>query len=1501
MRFKRCRKNTRQNTRAVPCDTLLRFEPLEDRRMLAGELDAAFGNSGLVTTDITGRDQGNAVAIQADGKIVVAGTADQAFLVTRYLPDGSLDDSFGQNGIVRTVDFDGFMCNSTPPILAWTFAEDLIIQPDGKIVVAGWLKLTCRHFDNSTLFALARYNIDGSLDTSFDDNGVLYDSLGSPGESAQKALSLAQQPDGKLIVAGLLKSPSTNSDDFAVASFNSDGSRDSSFIASFVDFSGGPDVANDIALQPDGRIVVAGYRTSSNRDLDFAVGRYLPGGNLDTSLDANGLLATDFSGGDDIGRAVALQSDGKIIVAGSSKTGTDVDFALTRYLVNGTLDSSFGVGGRVTTDFASSFDEGYGITIQADEKIIVAGESNGDFAVARYHADGSLDGTFGSEGKSTASFGPDLAIGRDVALQSDGRIVVVGHVSDPGSLNPFNFRYDDGILAVARFLGTPNLAPTAISTVPVVTSLADDTLPFDTIKLADIVVADDGLQGGAGNVLLLTGPDAGVFTLVGNELHLSRGVELDASRQSAYQVNIEVDDATVGDSPDASMTFTLDVTNAPPAAPTLVVDSLSPINNGDFSPGDFSLPEAVARANVNPGLDVIHFDAALSGQTIPLGGGEILISDDLTIDSSLLAAPVTIDGEQDSRIFLIDDGLANFVDVQLVGVTISGGQPVAGAHGGGILSHENLWLKKVRVTNSQTANDGASGQNTGDGGGVYSTGNLVVLDSTIAGNSTGARTTLGGSGGSGGGIFSSGTLVMRRSNVADNETGAGGDSHPFFAPGNGGDGGGIFTTGFAEIQSSTISGNTTGPGGANIGFDPEVEHGDDGWGGGIYLDAGVLTLSSSTLAQNISNYVGGLRVAGGKAVITHSTIGHHFTKGVGLGSGATLETTHSIIAGNFGTDVSASGAATVLSGGFNLIGKSNRTAAFDAAGDQVIGIADPLLGQLADNGGPTRTQRLLPGSPAVGAGDPNFDGPTQFDQRGAPFRRVAGAQMDIGAFEAQPTPVSADFDQDGLVDGSDFLRWQRGYGTTTSANFVDGDATLDGAVDANDLSVWQTTYGRDPSVPVAAPSADFIDDNVVTGADFLAWQRGEGDANGDGLVNGDDLAVWEQQYGQTQVSIQLIEFAGGSGPQLLLEVVGAGVDDTITVAEGASAGDLVVMYQNALGASFEKTVTAAEIDAESAARGLLLRGVLIRGLAGDDVIDLSGLSILTPAIVDAGYGDDDVTGTPAADILLGRRGADTLVGGGGMDIVIGGAGADVVAGDSLTGDSDEDVLIAGAVTNAIDLTALDAALTTWTGPGNYNERIEAIRDQGFIRNETVLDDQAIDQLLSPFDGTQSAFDWYFTTVDAPSGNDVIDLFEEGFEEIDVTHPPIPASELESVPFEAGLDGDGAIISLRLGVRPFLLDGSTPGAVTVRLLIQESRVNGEVILRLDQQIHLSELTLVGLGGPNGFAVLELAVDTLQLEIGSTVEVCTQLISPMGLDGGLNSGILTCQVVDLVSPL
>lgn len=388
-----------------------------------GDLDTTFSGDGIVTLDFNGgTDVGRSVVVQPDGKIVVAGYATNGsnidFALTRYNPDGTLDTSFG-----------GGSGKVTTPIGSGNDSGySMVLQPDGKIVVAGLA------FNGSnTDFALTRYNADGTLDTSFGGgSGKVTTPIGSGNDAG---FSVVVQSDGKIIVAG--RASNGSNDDFALTRYNSNGTLDTSFGTGgkvITPIGSGDENGQSVIIQADGKVLVAG--TSFNgTDTDFALTRYNSNGTLDTSFGGgDGIVTTPVGGGYDYGYSVVTQPDGKIIVAGfAAFSGTSYDFALTRYNVDGTLDTSFGSGGIVTTPVGIINDFAHSVVIQPDGKIVVAGDgysgSSEDLILIRYTSNGALDTSFGGgTGKvMTPVNGNDE--GYDVVLQADGKIVVVGQAN----------------------------------------------------------------------------------------------------------------------------------------------------------------------------------------------------------------------------------------------------------------------------------------------------------------------------------------------------------------------------------------------------------------------------------------------------------------------------------------------------------------------------------------------------------------------------------------------------------------------------------------------------------------------------------------------------------------------------------------------------------------------------------------------------------------------------------------------------------------------------------------------------------------------------------------------------------------------------------------------------------------------------------------------------------------------------------------------------------------
>jgi uncharacterized delta-60 repeat protein len=382
-----------------------------------GDLDASFGGDGIVTTRIDGgQDSAEALVVQGDGKLVAAGSAFRVVAVTRYNEDGSLDPSFGGDGIVTTyIGFDD----------EGGVGSALALQEDGKLVVAG------RHLiAPGDRFAFVRYNRDGSLDRSFGSDGVVSIPI-FPRHAGAEAV--VQQADGKLVAAGWARSaPEADDDVFALVRVNPDGSPDTSFGAGGIVLTsiGRQAVANALVVQDDGRLVAAGWSRAGSRPSDFALVRYDRDGRLDTSFGGDGKVTTPIRGGADAAEALVLQEDGRLVAAGWARRTRDeasnADFAIARYRDDGSLDSGFGGDGKVTTPLGTGNDFAYGLALQENGMLVAAGASRRLFAVVRYRPSGQLDQSFGEGGKVTTAIGPARDVARAAAIQPNGRIVAAG-------------------------------------------------------------------------------------------------------------------------------------------------------------------------------------------------------------------------------------------------------------------------------------------------------------------------------------------------------------------------------------------------------------------------------------------------------------------------------------------------------------------------------------------------------------------------------------------------------------------------------------------------------------------------------------------------------------------------------------------------------------------------------------------------------------------------------------------------------------------------------------------------------------------------------------------------------------------------------------------------------------------------------------------------------------------------------------------------------------------
>jgi uncharacterized delta-60 repeat protein len=381
-----------------------------------GEFDASFGRDGIVTTGF-GRTFAYATAleVQEDGKILLTGgvrslvSGRLEWGLARYLPDGTADRSFDGNGIVRTRFGRGD-----------ALATDLAVRPDGGIVVTG--TVYSRH---RSVFALAQYEPDGSLDDRFSRNGRRFSRFPPYRNAQASALSLLD--DGRLIVVGIASSAGASM--FASVRYAPDGRLDRTFGSDgkvVTDLGGGG--AHDVVVEPDGRLLVGGG------DYLAAFVRYRPDGTLDRTFAGNGIKRFRRVG--EV-HAIILQADHKIVAA----TGFS---GLLRLEPEGRLDDTFdGDGIAESSSYANAED----VAIEADGSILLAGSTdssdNDSARLARYRPRGGLDTTFADEGVVRSAFGSFNEFAHAVAIQADGRIVVAGSAGDD---------YVESKFAVARFL-----------------------------------------------------------------------------------------------------------------------------------------------------------------------------------------------------------------------------------------------------------------------------------------------------------------------------------------------------------------------------------------------------------------------------------------------------------------------------------------------------------------------------------------------------------------------------------------------------------------------------------------------------------------------------------------------------------------------------------------------------------------------------------------------------------------------------------------------------------------------------------------------------------------------------------------------------------------------------------------------------------------------------------------------------------------------------------------
>jgi uncharacterized delta-60 repeat protein len=394
-------------------------EPLAAQSLaLAGDLDPGFGPGGVVLTDVdlSSAASATAVRVQADGKIVLVGSASNGFrnvgVIARLQANGARDTTFGRRGWVS---LDASL---------HTFFTDVQIAADGKLVAIG------RTSDSAggSQVLVARYQPDGTLDTSFAGDGVQQIAV-SPLGLRGNAVRL--QSDGKIVVAGELSTSSAS--DLLVVRLTSAGALDTSFAGlGWTSVSaGGAEAGTALALQSDGKIVVGGY-TNSGAVTRFLAVRLLATGALDTSFSGDGIAPVQL-GGRDTAAGVLVQSDGKIVLAGKAygSDATNYDVGLVRLTSAGALDTSFSGDGLLTFSAGDFSDDAAALVQRPDGRLLVGGRVTragglDDMLFVQVSSAGVLDTGFDGDGQRTVSFSGAAAGVHGLALQSDGRAVAAG-------------------------------------------------------------------------------------------------------------------------------------------------------------------------------------------------------------------------------------------------------------------------------------------------------------------------------------------------------------------------------------------------------------------------------------------------------------------------------------------------------------------------------------------------------------------------------------------------------------------------------------------------------------------------------------------------------------------------------------------------------------------------------------------------------------------------------------------------------------------------------------------------------------------------------------------------------------------------------------------------------------------------------------------------------------------------------------------------------------------
>lgn len=1300
-------------------------EQLEDRRLLAATLDPSFGGDGTVTTNF--RDAAypsnefgwDATAIQPDGKVVAVGESDGGFAIIRYDIDGSLDTNFGVNGAARFA------------VSGWSAARSVAIDSEGRIVVAGHTTT-----EASYNFAVARLTPAGVLDSNFgqdaDGDGVKDGkAVIDFGDTHEAGMGVAVDSQNRIVVSGYSFQAATGYD-LAVARLTSAGVLDTEFGRDAdgdgildgkvtIDFGNTPDVGVGVAVDTQDRIIVAGYSFQSGSGADMAVVRLTsvgaPDADFGRDINGDGTLdgktTVDFGNTFDIGYGVAVDLQDRIVVVGQTlQSGTSNDVAVARLTTTGALDEEFGrdadgdgsLDGTTIVDFGNTSDHGYGVAVDSLGRIVVSGqtfqsETGSDFAVARLTSAGVLDTEFGrdadgdgtADGKTTIDFGntPDSGVGVAISLQN--QIVVSGYTFQSGT---------GADIAVARLTSAGRLDAGFNATGKAVTELSTGTVDMG----ADVVaVQADGKVVAVGEsdnqfAVLRYNADGSLDASFGTAGKITFGFNGYQSSAQSVAIDSQGRITVAGHTSSGS--------GSDFAVARLTIEGALDTSFGRDADGD-GIPDGkttVDFGNTNDYGSAVALDSydriVVSGHTFQSGTGSDFAVARLTIDGALdtgFGRDTNGDGIGDGKIAL---HLGTMTEIgNSMAIDSQGRIVVAGySNSGAGADFAVIRLTAAGLLDGDFGSD-ADGDGTRDGKSIVDFGNTHDFGFGVAIDSR-DRIVVAGYRESGAGADFS---VARVTSTGGLDAGFGADL----------DGDGVL-----DGKTSVDFGSPVDFGrGVAIDVQDRIIVVGQTFQSGTGEDFGMVRLTSAGAPDvsfgpdgKITTDFGGANESGyGVTIDTEGRIlvvGRSHQPGNGQDFALARYTTTGL--NNLPPVADAGGPYTVAEGG---------SITLDASGSDDPDADDSLIyawdldgdGTYGETGSDASRGDEVGISPHFSAA--GLDGPTSVT--------VALRVTDAGGLASLATAtidVTNVAPQDVLITGP-------ASGVRGQTLHFYGSFTDPGVLDTHTLA-WEV---KDDSGVVVASGADAMISFIPTEARNYSVSL---------VVTDDEHASGSDSR---SVAVAVVEMQGSN-----LAIGGTPEADDIVFTPGANAGEIAVGLNGVTLGIYAPT------------------GRLIAyGQAGDDVIHVDNSIGLTAWL----YGDagrDRLKGGAGHDVLFGGDGDDLLVGGSGRDLMIGGTGS-----DRLIGNEDDDILIAGFT--AFDYSpnnllgfdhddAISAIMAEWTRNDlEYEQRVTHLQSGGGSNGRFLLDNTTLGADTSEDVLTGSAGpDWFVLDSDMDRATDLKD-------------------------------------------------------------------------------------------------------------------------------------------------